>query len=285
MRLLGAFHPRLFGGTLTGEPTPAPIIHLRIFSDRPEAVRRIFQLQQVAYRLKTVPVDQRKPHGATHCIWLREAFPIHIRVYPYPEHRRVFRSRSTGRVLPQASVEEFEELLSQMYPQLWVRQTTAENPAPVDRFQVYQMLLSALEHVREDPRTHPEGDVLYHSLQVFELARDARPFDEEFQLAALLHDVGKAIDPRDHVSAGLKVLDGFITPRTAWFIEHHVDALAFREGVLGVRARRRLMASEDFEELMLLAQFDRQARRQGVRTVDVEEALQSLRDLARMCGE
>ncbi|HOM19245.1 MAG TPA: HD domain-containing protein, partial [Thermoguttaceae bacterium] len=275
MRLLGAFRPRIFGGVLTGDPTPEPIISLRLFSDRPEAIRRIFDLQQVAYRIRTVPTDQRKPHGATHRIWLRGAFPIQIRVYPYRQYRRVFRSRATGQALPQADLEEFEDLLAQMYPQLWVRQTTEESLAPPDRFQVYHLLLSALEHVREDPRKHPEGDVLYHSLQVFELARDARPFDEEFQLAALLHDVGKAIDPRDHVSAGLKALDGFITPRTAWFIEHHVDALAFREGTLGVRARRRLMASEDFEELMLLAQFDRQSRRQGVRTVDVEEALQS----------
>src|SRR5437773_10933198 len=63
------------------------------------------------------------------------------------------------------------------------------------------------------------SDVLYHLLQVFELARDERPWDEEFLLAALLHDVGKGIDPHDHVAAALQVLDGLITPRTAWLIE------------------------------------------------------------------
>ena len=57
--------------------------------------------------------------------------------------------------------------------------------------------------------------MLYHSLQVFELAREALPYDEEFLLAALLHDVGKAIDARDHVAAGLEALDGHITPRRA----------------------------------------------------------------------
>ena len=56
--------------------------------------------------------------------------------------------------------------------------------------------------------------MLYHSLQVFELARDARPYDEEFLLAALLHDVGKGIDPADHVGAALSVLEGLITERT-----------------------------------------------------------------------
>ena len=43
----------------------------------------------------------------------------------------------------------------------------------VDRFQVFQVLLAALEAVKQNPLYHPEGDALYHSLQVFELARDA----------------------------------------------------------------------------------------------------------------
>ena len=40
---------------------------------------------------------------------------------------------------------------------------------------------------------HPEGDALYHSLQVFDLACEESPYDEDFLLAALLHDVGKAM--------------------------------------------------------------------------------------------
>ena len=90
---------------------------------------------------------------------------------------------------------------------------------------------------------------LYHSLQVFELARQELPYDEEFLLAALLHDVGKAIDPRDHVAAALEVLEGLITPRTAWLIEHHEEALTYSRGTLGARLRRRLQAAEDFDEL------------------------------------
>ena len=138
--------------------------------------------------------------------------------------------------------------------------------------------------MQENRKTHPEGDVLYHSLQVFDLAREELPCDEEFLLAALLHDVGKAIDAQDHVAAGLEALTGLVTPRTAWLIEHHVEALALSDGTLGVRARRRLEAGKDFEELMLLARCDRLGRRRGVPATDVDEALDSIRRLAEMCG-
>src|SRR5207245_9499491 len=90
------------------------------------------------------------------------------------------------------------------------------------------MLLLPLECVRQPREWHPEGDALYHSLQVFQLARDVRPYDEEFLLAALLHDVGKAVDPQDHVTAGVEALRGSVTERTLWLIEHHMDRLADR---------------------------------------------------------
>ena len=156
---------------------------------------------------------------------------------------------------------------------------------PADRFRVYEMLLLPLENIKEDPKMHPEGDVLYHSLQAFELAREALPYDEELLLAALLHDVGKAIDSRNHVAAGLEALDGHITPRTAWLIEHHTEALSLRGGTLGARSRRRLEAGESFEELMLLAECDRQGRAVGAAAPDVPEALAYIRDLAETCGE
>jgi hypothetical protein len=155
----------------------------------------------------------------------------------------------------------------------------------VDRFRTYELLLLPLEQVMQSPEAHPEGDVLYHSLQVFSLARQERPYDEEFLLAALLHDVGKAIDRRDHVAAALEALDGVVSSRTAWLIEHHVEALALGEGTLGVRLRRRLEAAEDFDELMLLAQFDRQGRTVGMEAPDVHDALRYIRELAEECGE
>jgi predicted HD phosphohydrolase len=107
----------------------------------------------------------------------------------------------------------------------------------IDRFLRFRMLLEPLEGVKQSPKYHPEGDALYHSLQFFELAREERPYDEEFLLAALLHDVGKAIDSSDHVAAGLQALEGSITDRTAWLIENHMEAQALRAGRPGAKAR------------------------------------------------
>jgi predicted HD phosphohydrolase len=104
-------------------------------------------------------------------------------------------------------------------------------------------------------------------------------------LAALLHDVGKAIDRKDHVTAALEALDGSITPRTAWLIEHHPEVRALRDGSLGARSHRRLAGSENFDELKLLAACDQAGRVCGAIVPDLDEALAYVRALARACDE
>ena len=149
----------------------------------------------------------------------------------------------------------------------------------LDRFAVYKLRLDPLAAVKQNPKWHPEGDALYHSLQVFERARDVRPYDEEFLIAALLHDVGKAIDPRDHVGSGLDALRGTLTERSSWLIAHHMDALSYRKGTLDPRARQALEASESFEDLMLLRELDEAGRAVGVPVGTIDDALAYLRGL------
>lgn len=153
-----------------------------------------------------------------------------------------------------------------------------------DRFSVYRALLAPLRFVRLPEHTHPEGDALYHSLQVYCLVRDRRPFEEELQLAGLLHSVGLAIDPRDPVPATLDVLVDTITERTSWLIEFLGDAHRFREQTLGSRARRRLLAHADMESLETLADCDRQGRMIGMPVPELDDALDELRRLADHAG-
>lgn len=151
-----------------------------------------------------------------------------------------------------------------------------------DPYKYFEALLIPLENVKQDPRYHPEGDVLYHSLQVFDHARDEAPYDEEFLIAALLHDVGKCISPRDHVNAGLEALDGFLSERTAWLIEFHMHCHLIADGTLGARVHRRLRQSEWYDDLILLGQCDRAGRQAGVEAPELEEALDYLRELGGM---
>jgi hypothetical protein len=186
--------------------------------------------------------------------------------------------------MERASIAELELLLAREYPALDLPRAVEQVENRVDRFQVYESLLLPLENVKQNRQYHPEGDALYHSLQVYDLACEQLPYDEELLLAALLHDVGKAIDPSDHVTAGLEALAGFITERSAWLIGNHMLGHAIHEGTLGQRAWRRLRQTEDYEELLLLARCDRQGRQVGVSVPEVDEVLDYLRNLAAMCN-
>jgi predicted HD phosphohydrolase len=149
----------------------------------------------------------------------------------------------------------------------------------LDRFALYRMRLEPLETVKQNPKYHPEGDALFHSLQVFHLARDVRPYDEEFLLAALLHDVGKAIDPQDHVAAGVDAVRGAVTERTLWLIEHHMDLLSGREKPLPARVKRALERSEYFDDLKLLRELDDSGRVPGQHVDSIDDVLAYLKGL------
>jgi hypothetical protein len=285
MRILRPFRPRLIGSTLTGHVRKGSDIDLHVFSDSLEAVAAALDTEGIRYEVQRKRVRKEGTEQVFTHIHAQDRFPFELTVYAAGMAHYVFKSSITGKAIKRASIAELEQLLAAEYPEVSLEQAVLEAENRVDRFQIYEMLLLPLEKVKEDRRHHPEGDVLYHSLQVFDLARDELPYDEEFLLAALLHDVGKAIDRRDHIPAALEALDGFITPRTAWLIEHHMDCHGLQDGTLGARARRRLEAADDFDELMLLGRCDHQGRQVGVEAPDLEDALEYLRELAATCGD
>ncbi len=285
MRLLCRFRPRLIGSTLTGHIRQGSDIDIHVFSDSVEAVANTLEQEGIAFFIERKRVRKDGQDRLNTPIHVDGQFPIEITVYPANMAHHVFRSSITGKPMERASIAELEQLLRQEYPGIDLEAELAGVEHRIDRFQMYEILLTPLENVKQSARYHPEGDALYHSLQVFDLAREELPYDEEFLLAALLHDVGKAIDPQDHVRAGLEALDGYITQRTAWLIAHHMEGHLLREGRLGARARRRLQQSEDFETLMLLCDCDRRGRQVGVQVPSVQEALDYIRDLAEMCRE
>lgn len=281
MRLLRAFRPRLIGSVMTGHIRKGSDIDLHVFSDSPGLIADA--LEQEGYQFD-VERKQVVKHGEsrvfTH-IHVYARWNFELTVYPEDKAHYVFRSSITGKAIERASVAELEEFLKKEYPSLDLEKELEESAGVVDPYPLFRMLLLPLEEVKQSPRYHPEGDALFHTLQVFELARDTRPYDEEFLLAALLHDVGKAIDPANHVEAALEALEELITPRTRFFIENHMLAHAYRAGKLPPQERRRLESSEDFEDLLLLRELDDAGRVPGAPVGTVDEALDYLKELER----
>ena len=284
MRLLRQFRPRLIGSVMTGHVRKGSDIDVHVFSDSVGLVTDLLQQEGYQFDMERKQVVKHGEARVFTHVHVYARFNFELTIYAEDKAHYVFKSSITGKAIERASIRELEELLGREYPGLNLEGELEAREEVVDPYQIYRMLLLPLENVKGSPKYHPEGDVLYHSLQVFELARDARPYDEEFLLAALLHDVGKGLDPSNHVEAALAALDGLLTERTRFFIERHMDAHDYRTGKLGHRAKRELEASPDFEDLMLLRQCDDEGRIPGAVVGTVDEALDYLKELERSNG-
>jgi hypothetical protein len=284
MRLLRRFRPRLIGSVMTGHVRKGSDIDLHVFCDNPGLLTDLLEQEGCSFDVERKQVVKHGESRVFTHVHIYSRFNFELTVYPEDKAHYVFRSSITGKAIERASVRELEELLGREYPGMDLEGELTAAAEVADPYQLYRMLLLPLENVRQSPVYHPEGDALYHSLQVFELAREHRPYDEEFLLAALLHDVGKGIDPADHVGAALSALEDYLTERTRFFIAHHMDAYLYQTGKLGARLRRELDASEDFEDLMLLRRLDDAGRVPGATVGTVDEALDFLKELERSNG-
>jgi len=284
MRLLRAFRPRLIGSVMTGHVRKGSDIDIHVFTDSAGLITDLLEQEGYQYDLERKQVVKHNEARVFTHIHIHDRFNYELTVYPEDKAHYVFKSSITGKAIERASVRELEELLAREYPDLDLEGELESSSDDVDPHQVFRMLLLPLENVQQSAHYHPEGDVLYHLLQVFELAHEHRPYDEEFLLAALLHDLGKGLDKSNHVEATLSALEGLITDRTRFLIEHHMHAHDYRAGKLGHRLRCELEASPDFEDLMLLEQLDREGRVSGAHVGTVDDALDYLKELERTNG-
>ncbi|MEO6809848.1 MAG: HD domain-containing protein [Isosphaeraceae bacterium] len=281
MRTLARFRPRLIGSVRTGHVRQGSDIDLHVFSDSLALVTDALVEVALPYDVEQKRVVKHGEERTFTHIHVYDRHTYELTLYPENKVHYVFKSSITGKGIERASIAELEALLKAEDPEIDLDGVLGSLEDHIDRFELYRMLLQPLEGVKQSPRHHPEGDALYHSLQVFVLAFEERSYDEEWLLAALLHDVGKAIDPSDHVEAALQSLEGAITDRTAWLIAHHMEAHAYQDGTLGARARVRLQQHEDFDDLMLLRDLDRRGRVPGAIVPDLAEALDAIRQLAQ----
>jgi hypothetical protein len=284
MRLLRPFRPRLIGSVMTGHVRKGSDIDLHLFTDGPSLVTDILRQEGCQFDLERKRVLKHGEERVFTHVHVYARYNLELTIYAEDKAHYVFRSSITGKAIERASIAELEEFLQREYPDLRLEEEMEEIAAAPDPYPIFRMLLLPLEEVKQRGRHHPEGDVLYHSLQVFEQARERRPYDVEFLLAALLHYVGKGLDPGDHVAAAVEALDGLITERTQFLIENHMLAMEYKQGTLGARERRRLTASPDWEDLLLLRECDDAGRVPGAIVGTVDEALDYLKELERTNG-
>lgn len=280
MRKLARFEPRLIGSVWTGHIRKGSDIDLHVFTNSLSALTGALDDHRVPYEVERKRVVKHGEERTFTHIHVRDRHEVELTVYPEDKIGYAFKSSITGRAMEKATIATLERLLREERPEADLEAELDARETRIDRFELYRMLLAPLEEVKQDPRWHPEGDALYHSLQVFDHARHRRPWDEEFLLAALLHDVGKAIDPADHTGAGLAALEGAVSERTRWLIERHMDALAYKSRELPREERLALEGSEHFQDLLELRDCDDAGREVGVETETLDEVLAYLRSLA-----
>lgn len=128
-------------------------------------------------------------------------------------------------------------------------------------------LLLALEGIVQDPLYHPEGDALYHSLQVFERAYEESE-DPLMWGAALFHDIGKAIAREDHAEIGAELLEDLLHPRIVWLVRHHMDLHHH-----AARTRKRWRGCAELRWLEQLRSWDKAGRDPDALVLEPQEAI------------
>jgi len=140
--------------------------------------------------------------------------------------------------------------------------------------------VAKLRGLRQDPRWHPEGDVLTHTKLVLEMLKDE---SFELQCAALFHDIGKAdtfreengiISAHGHAELGAEQAEGIlkrlkfsndqITHITA-LVRDHMKVHSCMD--MKTSTIRRLIAELHFPDLIRLAEADDAASRKDFKAI------------------
>lgn len=273
MRRLRAFEPRL-RTIKEGEPE----VLLRVHADDFERITDVLRDMGVGFGVQ--PVRQGFGGEPFVPVTIRTDFPCRIHVFAEHCQAGNWLSPYDGTTIDAIALAELEQTFLDDGVGTDLDDRLDGLLMNDDRFELFRHLLDRLESVKQDRAKHPEGDALHHSLQVYDLALAERPYDEEFLTAALLHDVGKAIDTLDSTRSSIVALEGAITHRTRWLIENLPAAAALRGGRLRSEERRILQDSEDFDDLMTLAECNAKGRVAGRQTTSLDDAVGHLRSLA-----
>ena len=272
MRQLRQFEPRLLKPLGPDDLCSSESVLIQLVVGQLQDLFDALRCAQIDYELPDLPPCSGKASGAFPRV--RLVGPIDTTLIVLSQHHGQAQQGQGPR--SSLGIAELERSLLSEMPNGDLDVELLGLTPTADRFEVYRLLLEQLEEVSQDPCEHPEGDALYHSLQVFDLALKHSPYDEELLTAALLHDVGKLIDSHDPVAAGLDLLEGLVTHRTRWLIAHFRDpSPPPSHDAPGQSTCTRDDAA--IEDLALLAELNEAGRKSGAQTTTLDEAIDYLR--------
>lgn len=265
MRRLRDYSPRLVGPVAEGVPRTGGETAIDVQADSIDEIRHRLAVESLD---RAICECERDDSGGPRLgvLRLRDEYDIKVRVF------------ARGRAdMNGISLEELRQSLEATSPNLESELDGMD--AIEDRFEILEDLARGLEHLRRPSPDHPEGDVLHHSLQLFDLARRERDYDEEFLTAALMHDVGAMTRSPEPMRESRKLLDRIVTRRTLaliWGME-----LALREPPLSAGEIEAAVGADNVDDVLLLARLDRLARKPGAVVATLESAVEHLRSLDR----
>ena len=175
MRLLARFRPRLIGSVRTGHVRKGSDIDIHIFCDSQALVTDTLDELGLQYDVEHKRIIKYGEERTFTHIHIHDNHNYELTLYPEDKVHYVLKSSITGKAIERASIAELEALLREEDPELNLEAEVERLEDHIDRFALFRILLEPLEGVKQSPKYHPEGDALYHSLQVFEVARDERP--------------------------------------------------------------------------------------------------------------
>lgn len=120
--------------------------------------------------------------------------------------------------------------------------------------------LESTEGVVQIEIYHPEKDVFSHLLQTLHWAF-RETYDTDLILAAMLHDIGKAVESHGHEQIAVKLLYDYCSVKTLWLIENHMRVWALILGEMQKLSKiKELILHPWLSELVHLARFDKLGR-------------------------
>ena len=125
---------------------------------------------------------------------------------------------------------------------------------------------------------HPEQDVYVHSIQTF-LKASRETNDIDLLIAALIHDVGKAVGSRGHADDYAEpLIKDLVSPKTLWLVVNHMRINYYLDGSMNKLSKvKELVGHPWFIELIQLSRFDKMGRVKGwTPDLDIEKAVKIL---------